>query len=144
MVQWTDLVIYSWRGTWRRRLLGEAWGYCQQEDAIANKFCDLKIWGKKSFSNNLCRKIFMVKRKKNHDELNLWPISKSQIVTKLKSQRCDMSTFIICVDFFLFIRIHHCSKTIKARELKFMENVNLSPNVTCNVSPVTCHESCVN
>ena len=38
---------------------------------------------------------------------------------------------------------HHYSKTVKARELKFRENVYPPTNVTCRVSCVTCHESCV-
>ena len=35
------------------------------------------------------------------------------------------------------------SKTIRTRELKFIENVYPPLNVTCDVSCVTCHESCV-
>ena len=81
----------------------------------------------------------MVKKKKNMMRKICDRNSKTEIVIKLKNQRCDTNTFIICVDFFSFIYFHHCSKTIKARKLKFRENVYL----TCNVSPVIGHESCV-
>ena len=38
----------------------------------------------------------------------------------------------------------HClSQTVKARELKFWENVHPPPFVKCHMSHVTCHMSCV-
>ena len=36
---------------------------------------------------------------------------------------------------------HHYSQAIRARELKFWENIHPPPHVTCNLSLVTCHVS---
>ena len=39
--------------------------------------------------------------------------------------------------------MHHNSQTVRARELKFWENVHPTPCVMCHVSCVMCHVSCV-
>ena len=64
---------------------------------------------------------------------------------------CSMNTFVIHNFINSFIKSSFCSETsrhcpsltVKAGELTFWENVHLPPCVTCHLSHVTGHVSCV-
>ena len=56
--QWTDLVMCSWRGTWRGRWLNEAWGNCP----AGEQFGKGGLWLKKLGWKNSKMKLFSVKK----------------------------------------------------------------------------------
>ena len=59
----------------------------------------------------------------------------------LSSSSHSTYSFVIHSYFSSRSSKHHKSQAVRARELKFGENVHPSPCVTCHLSCVTCHVS---
>ena len=65
-----------------------------------------------------------------------------QIVQK-SAKKCQKGLFYLCLLFSSQSLKHHHSQTVKAEELKFLEDVHCSSPTTCYMSHVTCHLSLV-
>ena len=65
-----------------------------------------------------------------------------QIVQK-SAKKCQKGLFYLCLLFFSQSLKHHHSQTVKAKELKFLEDVHCSSPTTCYMSHVICHLSLV-
>ena len=78
--------------------------------------------------------------KENKSQPKIFYLKKGLIIpqTKLKAHIWKYKSS------FVTISLRHLhSQTVSARELKFLEKVDLPPPVTCHMSHVTCHMSCV-
>ena len=60
-----------------------------------------------------------------------------------RARKCQNRQLYLCLPFSSQSSNHHHSQTVRARELKFVEDVHHPPRVTCHMSRDTCHLSFV-